>query len=355
MALQDILGIGKVLPIDKLMDIVSSSVGRISKSYFDRKDSNSKAYEITKIAEARAEEMKIMSKAIKENFAITGGITYSDEKIAIESPKKLPKSEQQELDSNDVLNPNIQDRTNNRLDFQQNKKQLNIETVTAYAAEELKNEKEVTDEPVDEDWTTRFFNIAEDISNEEMQALWGRILAGEIKKPKSYSLRTLEFLKNLSKEEAECFMKFCEARVVSTDKHFIYNQDNGKLLEDEFGITFGDRLLMTELGLIASENNLEFSFRPTLQNKVTLILNYGNKGIVLYRGENVPKQPIKVLLFTKIGIELSRLVQQTPNQNYIEKICSSFNHENVKIEYGDLLETDKGQLMLLNKTEYVAK
>lgn len=354
MALQDILGIGKVLPIDKLMDIVSSSVGRISKSYFDKKDSDNKAYEIKKIAEARAEEMKIMSKAIEDNYALTGGIKYLDEKIAIESPKELAKSKLKNLDSINVPNPNLQERTDHRLDFQQNKKQLNIETVTAYAAEELKNEKEVTNEPVDEDWTTRFFNIAEDISNEEMQALWGRILAGEIKEPKSYSLRTLEFLKNLSKDEAECFMKFCEARVISGDKHFIYNQDNGKLLEDEFGITFSDRLLMTELGLIASENNLELSFQPTSPNKVTIVMNYGNKGIVLYRGENVPKQPIKVLLFTKIGIELSRLVQQTPNSNYIEKICSSFNHENVKIEYGDLLETDTGQLMLLNKTEYIA-
>ena len=354
MALQDILGIGKVLPIDKLIDIMSTSVGRLSKSYFDKKDSDTKAYEIKKLAEARAEEMKIMSQAIKENYLLTGGIEYSDEKISIESPKELPVSPE----NNEVIelpSQNLNERKDNRIDYQQNKKQLNLESVTAYAAEELKNEEPIDDEPLNEDWTTRFFNIAEDISNEEMQALWGRILAGEIKSPKSYSLRTLEFLKNLSKEEAECFMKFCEARVISGDKHFIYNQDKGKLLEDEFGITFTDRLLMTELGLIASENNLEFSFRPTLQNKVTIVMNYGNKGIVLFRDENVPKQAIEVLLFTKVGIELSRLVQQTPNQNYIDKICSSFSRENVKIEYGDLVETDKGQLMLLNKTEYIAK
>lgn len=355
MALQDILGIGKVLPIDKLIDIVSSSVGRISKSYFDRKDSDNKAYEIKKIAEAKAEEMQIMSKAIKENYSLTSGITYSDEKIAIESPKGLAKSESKELDSNNFPIPNLQERTDNRLDFQQNKKQLNIENVTAYAAEELKSEKEVTDEHIDDDWITRFFNITEDISNEEMQAIWGRILAGEIKKPKSYSLRTLELLKNLSKEEADCFMKFCKAKIVSGNKYFIYNQDNGKLLEGEFDITFSDILLMTELGLISSENNFEFSFPPTLQTEDTILMNYGNKGIVFYRGGNVPKQPIQVLLFTKTGIELSRLVSQTPNQNYIKKICSSFNHENVKIEYGDLLETENGQLMLLNKTEYIPK
>lgn len=352
MALQDILGIGKILPIDKLIDILSNSVGRISKSYFDRKDSDTKAYEIKKLAEARAEEIKIMSKAIKDNYLLTGGIEYSEEKISISSPKETPVSENETLE---ISTQNLEQRTQNRIDFQQNKKQLNLETISAYAAEELKNEEPVTDEPLDEDWTTRFFNIAEDISNEEMQALWGRILAGEIKKPKSYSLRTLELLKNLSKEEAECFMKFCEAKVNSSGTYFIYNEDDGKLLQDEFGITFNDRLLMSELGLISSENNLEFSFRPTLENKVTIIMNYGNKGIVLYRNENVPKQPIKVLLFTKTGIELSKLVEQTPNENYIDKICSSFNHENVKIEYGDLNKDENGRLMLLNKKEYSNK
>ena len=236
MALQDILGIGKILPIDKLIDVVSSSVGRISKPYFDKKDSDSKAYEIKKIAEARAEEMKIMSMAIKENHLLTGGISYSDEKLSIESPKELPTPTEDKNEQTGISVQTLENRTENRIDYQQNKKQLNLETVTAFAAEELKNEEPITDEPVDEDWTTRFFNIAEDISNEEMQALWGRILAGEIKKPKSYSLRTLELLKNLSKEEAECFMKFCEAKVTSSNTQFIYNQDNGKLLEDEFGI-----------------------------------------------------------------------------------------------------------------------
>lgn len=354
MALQDILGIGKVLPIDKLIDIMSTSVGRLSKSYFDKKDSDTKAYEIKKLAEARAEEMKIMSKAIKENYLLTGGIGYSDEKISIESPKELPVNSE----SNEIIeipSQNLNERTQNRLDFQQNRKQLNLESVTAYAADELKNEPPIADEPLNEDWTTRFFNIAEDISNEEMQALWGRILAGEIKSPKSYSLRTLELLKNLSKDEAECFMKFCQAKVNSGNTYFIHNNDNGKLIETEFGITFNDRLLMTELGLISSENNLEFSYRPTLQSKVTIVMNYGKKGIVLYRGENVPKQAISVLLFTKTGIELSRLIEQKPNQNYIETICSSFNHDNVKIEFGDLLKHDNGQLMLLNKQEFVKK
>ena len=89
MPLDDIFGFGKVLPIDKLIDILSKSVGRISKPYFDKKDVDTKAYEIEKLAEARAKEMKIIANAVNENFQITGGIDYKEEKIAICSPKEL--------------------------------------------------------------------------------------------------------------------------------------------------------------------------------------------------------------------------------------------------------------------------
>src|SRR5690606_7233918 len=124
-----------------------------------------------------------------------GGIEYNESGVVVTSPKELP------ADYIELTTPTLEERTQSRIDHREAQKQLNLENVTAYAAEQLLNEQPVTDEPIDEDWKTRFFNIAEDVSNDEMQALWGRILAGEIKNPKSYSLRTLELLRNFSKEE----------------------------------------------------------------------------------------------------------------------------------------------------------
>jgi hypothetical protein len=39
-----------------------------------------------------------------------------------------------------------------------------------------------------------------------MQALWGKILAGEIKQSKSYSLQTLEIIRNLSKKKKPTYL-----------------------------------------------------------------------------------------------------------------------------------------------------
>ncbi|MBL0238096.1 MAG: DUF2806 domain-containing protein [Saprospiraceae bacterium] len=248
--MNDIFGFGKILPIDKLIDVVSSISGRLSKPYFDRKDIDTKAYEIKKIAEAHAEEMKTISKAIKENFLLTGGIEYAENGIAISSPKELPET----TSSFELINPTLEVRTQSRVNYKEAKKQLNLENITSIAAEELKNEEEVVNEPMDENWKTRFFNIAEDVSNEEMQAIWGKILAGEITKPKSYSLRTLDLLKNLSKEEAECFIKFGQFAILSYGVSFLINFKGEKLLEEKYKLNFGERLLLEELGLLTAND-----------------------------------------------------------------------------------------------------
>jgi uncharacterized repeat protein (TIGR03899 family) len=94
-----------------------------------------------------------------------------------------------------------------RITYQEEKRQTNVEQITQVAAEELSDATDKIEGDVDSDWITRFFRIAEDISSEQMQSLWGKVLAGEVKKPGSYSLRTLELLKNLSQSEAEQFVK----------------------------------------------------------------------------------------------------------------------------------------------------
>ena len=70
-----------------------------------------------------------------------------------------------------------------------------MEAVISNAYAELKDETAVADKSVDIDWISRLFNIVEDIGNEEMQYIWGKILAGEIKNPGKFSLRTLDTIR----------------------------------------------------------------------------------------------------------------------------------------------------------------
>jgi hypothetical protein len=343
MALNDILGLGKILPIEKLIDVVSKSVGRISKPYFERKDIDTKAYEIIKLAEAKAEEMKIISKAISENYQLTGSIKYNEEKLVISSRKEILTPYN--------INSSIEERTKERLNFQETKKQLNIENVTTIAAEELKNDQSITDEPLNNDWITRFFGIVEDISDEEMQGLWGKILAGEIKKPNSYSLRSLELLKNLTKHEAETFIKVGKFAFIFAKRSFIYYPSNDKLFFKMTSLTFSDILLLDEIGLIQYSENTAFGFNQSVEEN-TIYLKYGNKGLLIERKANSPEFSFKVLNFTQTATELLNLINTQPEMEYIKmfvknnkrndlcfKICDVFkvNEENI-IEYDNVIE-----------------
>jgi hypothetical protein len=181
-----------------------------------------------------------------------------------------------------------------------------------------------------------------------MQKLWGRILAGEIKQPQSFSLRTLELLKNISKKEAEVFTKFAQVSLNSSNQCFIYDADNGATLNQEFEITFADRLLLVSAGLLVSENNLELSY-PAILKESTTVMIYGKKGFFINRKENSPKQGIPVVPFTNSGVELSSLIEPIYNEVYIHKIADAFKRDGVKVLFGDIIKKSPQEYQISNE------
>jgi hypothetical protein len=88
--------------------------------------------------------------------------------------------------------------------------QANKEGVAKKAIEYLSRESEqVSDKPEtpEEDWLNIFERYAEDASSEKLRDLWARVLAKEIRKPKSFSLRTMRFISELDSETAQLFQK----------------------------------------------------------------------------------------------------------------------------------------------------
>ncbi len=97
-------------------------------------------------------------------------------------------------------------------------KQKNLEAIFEIAIEEIGDE--VSDKLVDADWRTQFFEKARNVSTEEMQKVWGKILSSEVQEPGAVSIRTLNIVSNLSTNEANIFNELC-SRV--TDKKLVWN------------------------------------------------------------------------------------------------------------------------------------
>ena len=78
------------------------------------------------------------------------------------------------------------------------RRQTNRQAVVAAMIEDIQatdcSDTAEEDRELDDDWLNVFERYAEDASTERMQRLWGRVLSGEVRKPGSYSMRTLRFL-----------------------------------------------------------------------------------------------------------------------------------------------------------------
>jgi hypothetical protein len=85
-----------------------------------------------------------------------------------------------------------------------------LEGVIPAATPELADLTSVPDQKPDPTWTIRFLGYAEGMADPYLQELWGKVFAGEIKQPGSYSLRTLDVLSAMTQKEAERFVAACQ-------------------------------------------------------------------------------------------------------------------------------------------------
>lgn len=270
-------------PLEKLIEVVSKGIGTLYRPRKIRKDADAQAY------------------AIKVLEAAKAGAEVEAKLIEIETAERIEQ----------------------RLVAQEVRHQNNIDSVVEDAAVELKG-KQVSNEPVDEDWATRFFGIVQDVSREEMQLLWSKILAKEIEMPSTFSMRTLETLKNLSTEEAELFQKVAPF-ILHQNDYFIFH-DNDVL--ESFGIHYIDLAKLTECGILQSGTFVSKNYH-TKPNTDSITGITSGKYVVLM---NLPRgsKPVSipVVLLSKTGTELFSLLEPEANMNYLKALSQFVKGKN---------------------------
>ena len=272
-----------VSPIEKLLDIVHNAIGTAYKPIHTRKMADAKAYEIKQIASAICASIDIPT-------------TYNNGNIFQDS-----------TDFDDLIK-----RTQNRLIFQEINKQKNIESVVDQAYQELEDQSPVTGTPLNTDWILRFFNSIQDVSNIDMQALWAKILAGEIKQPSTYSFRTLTILHDLSCEDAATFQKICNY-VIAIDGNVILPAYDTLLEAAE--ISDIELIRLSEYGLINAPTQLYVGV--PLENNDTVIARNDIYVIVgTYAGIDEYDLSIPHYALTKVGCEIFTLFQSNITNEY---------------------------------------
>ena len=144
----------------------------------------------------------------------------------------------------------------------------------------------------------------------------GRVLAGENKSPGSFSLRTLEFLKNLSKQEAIEVAKFSQFAVSD-----VVLRGNEALLEAE-GINLNTLLRMEELGVVTGVESVglvrTLSSRRADRFERTLVSH--SRVLVVRHDDATKKLLLKVWALTQVGREVIRLGTFEANEAYLRSL-----------------------------------
>ena len=214
-----------------------------------------------------------------------------------------------------------------RVEYQERKRLANVRSVVEDAADEL-GDKEVPDHESDPDWTARFFNEVQDVSSEDMQKIWAKILAGEVESPGRTSLRTLDTLRDMTKKDAKMFTDICDF-VIGND--FVFYDDSIKGFE---ALNYSNLLHLQDCGLINVGPNLvkEFTWG---ENKQFVLMYHGGALSVTGNSDNDGTLIVPDILLTTAGKELSQFVQCSLHMEYLQAFSSFLNSKNCQLAYLD--------------------
>lgn len=197
--------------------------------------------------------------------------------------------------------------------FEKLKSYKNLGVAFETAFDQLYQEETVSPEPVNEDWASRALAYAGETSEDELQKMWGRILAGEVRAPGSYSLRTLEFLKTLSKSDAELFTRVARISISTFKAAYIPAQSREFGANGKWGIRFSDLLYLEEIGLLQMKevsSQIPILTVPHSDGHVgsMVMMSYNNRMLMYIIKEDVQEVRMNAMKLTTIGFQLLRLI-----------------------------------------------
>lgn len=227
----------------------------------------------------------------------------------------------------------IEDRTQKRARIGALRKQQNLEAIIQKSLPYCSS-TEVTDK-ADPDWFNTFTQLAEDISNNTMQNLWAKILAGEISQPGSFSTKTLKVFREMNITDAKLLAKACSLAVSDNSKrniriisgayqmpgllNFFSKNREQRIQLNQFSLSYADLLILADNHLVfiqeteSSPMNKKEAFHFSF-NGAPLTLTAKKSSCVL-----------KFYKFTPIGSELAHLISDNGDNDYMSHLKSELS------------------------------
>ena len=222
----------------------------------------------------------------------------------------------------------LQRRGLQRLIAEEAKKQDNIESIASKALPLLNDES--NPQGVEDDWIVNFFDKCRLISDEEMQNLWAKVLAGEANAPGKYSRRTVNFLGSLDKTDAFYFTSLCGfAFVIGNIVPLVFNIDDSIYNNNDINFTTIKHL--EDIGLLSFEySGLNMYTKERLPKRIN-IFYYGNALNLEFNKEEDNQLQIGRVILSQVGQELALICGSKPVPHFLDYVIKEWFSEGLII------------------------
>lgn len=210
--------------------------------------------------------------------------------------------------------------------------EINATQAILFAEEQLATDAQIpSDQNVDEDWLFAWREHAGKVSTEDLQRLWGSVLAGEVKAPGRYSIRTLEFLKTLSKVEAEMISKLAsyviDGCVARGQMEYLKSK----------GLSFSMLLQMQELGVVSGIEalGLTTTYKSVEEGKFIRALVSHSKVLIVEHEDASKTLAFEIYKLTVVGRQVLGLGSFEPDIEYLCLVGKEFAKKGFSVKLAD--------------------
>jgi hypothetical protein len=222
----------------------------------------------------------------------------------------------------------LQRRAMFRFIAEEAKKQQNIESITKKALPDVS--EDARPQEIEDDWITNFFDKCRLISDEQMQTLWAKILAGEANRPGRFSRRTVDLLGSMDKADAILFSRLCTFAINIGGNVLPLVWDISDPIYTSHGVNFEVLSHLDTVGLINYGGTLEY----TLQNFGRRVLTryFEDQMVLIFLNESGNDVAVGKTVFTRVGEQLAPLSDTSPHPKFLEHVTQRWERLGYRIQ-----------------------
>ena len=236
------------------------------------------------------------------------------------------------------------------------REQFNLEKVLDFTKDILKSKEynnsehqqadSQIEEPISPDWFNIFEKEASQKSTEDMQQRFAQVLAGEIEKPGSHSIKAVKALGEMDQTIATLFQKLCSVCVVLEvpfQKRVFdirvpsAGGNPGQNSLSKYGLSYDNLNKLHEYGLIISDYNSYFPYQMSIMNKdnqVAIPFRHQGQHWVLKPSPERPESNefrVNGVALSNVGQELFHIVNPIRTPQFIQDLKEFFEKQNLQM------------------------